>query len=139
MPDGTTVIAKDDPKSYSRTSGVQWWIPVHVEQVALPTVYFQFSTVPREKAKQVSLALQAKGYRIPGEERIDMKRGLDEVRYFYPQDKDAADKLAADVTETLRSLGYTGLPPTVSQSYTSLPSKKNRPGIIELWIDLPAS
>jgi hypothetical protein len=134
---GSRIEARSAPIPYYRPSGVQYWLAAHVisSTFTLPTVYFQFATAPRNQAQEVSAALQEKGYKIPGEERSAFATGLRQVRYFYPQDKTAADNLAVDTTSVLQSLGYSASPPVVAE----MTGKKNPPGIVELWLDLPTA
>jgi hypothetical protein len=139
LPEGTTITVTDDPIAYNRASGVQYWVAAHVEEIARPTVYFQFTGGPREAAKRVSGELQARGYTVPGEEMLASARNLNEVRYFYASDKAAADMLAADVTAALRKLGMPPSAETKARDFTTYASKKNRSGIVELWLDLPGS
>jgi hypothetical protein len=123
------------PVPYSRPTGTQYWAGVRVVSVALPTVFFQFAGGSREQAQAVSKALQARGYRIPGEERTPAAAGQRTVRFFYAADRAAAEKLAAETTATLQKLGYANLEVSVSDQTAS--TKKNPAGLVELWLDLP--
>lgn len=142
LPEGTIIRLTDDPVEYKRTSGGQWWAHVHVDEIAQPTVYFQFAGAS-EGAKKLSQALSAelkqKGYTVPGEERLDAARGLNEVRYFYAADEAGAKILASDVTEALRKLGVRTSAETKASDFTKFASKKNRSGIVELWVGFPDS
>jgi hypothetical protein len=131
----TRVEITAPPVPYSRPTGTQYWAGVRVVSLALPTVFFQFAGGSREQAQAVSKALQARGYRIPGEERAPAAAGQRAVRFFYASDKAAAEKLAAEVTATLQKLGYANLEVGVSDQTAS--TKKNPAGLVELWLDLP--
>ena len=73
---------------------------------------------------------------MPGEERLEIARGLREVRYFHEGDRPAAEKLAADTTDTLTQLGYK-MPQVQVQSLTTWAGVKPQPGLLELWLSLP--
>lgn len=137
LSEGTTIEALGQPKSYARPTGHQYWLPVRViASTSPPTVYFQFATAPRPQAQALSKLLQDMGYKMPGEERVDAAQGKREVRYFYPQDKTAAERLAQDTTKALRTAGYTPGPPIAVLSMVDFKGRKNAPGVVELWLDL---
>jgi hypothetical protein len=125
------------PVPFERPTGQQYWMKVRVvASASLPTVYFQYATAQRAQAQAFSLKLQALGYKLPGEERVDAAQGKREVRYFYALDKEAAEKLAQDTTRTLQDLGYPAAPPATTRSMLTVTDKKNVPGVVELWVDL---
>jgi energy-coupling factor transporter ATP-binding protein EcfA2 len=135
MPEGTRVQILDVAPPFSRPSGEQYWAQVRVAKLALPTIYFQFAGGSREQAQQVSKALQDKGYKIPGEERIGTAAGKHEVRYFYAGQKTVATQLATDTTQALQRLGYPSL--SVSAAFAGDPTKSNPDGKLELWLEIP--
>ncbi len=103
------------------------------------TVFFQFAGGRREQAKALSAELKAKGFIVPGEEREGKAAGKHEVRYFHDEDKEAAERLANNTSVALRSLGYPerdGLT-IVAKSFISYRKKKPRPGVLELWLEIP--
>jgi hypothetical protein len=108
---------------------------VRIVKLALPTVYFQFAGGGRDQARQLSKALQDKGYKIPGEERSGAAAGKREVRYFYAGQKSIATQLALDATQALQRLGYPSL--SVSVEPASAPTKNNPDGKLELWLEIP--
>ena len=75
-------------------------------------------------------------YRISIENTVEAK-GLNEVRYYFSEDASAAKRLADDVAATLKELGYQMTTTTV-RDLTKNGSTVNYPGVIELWLDLPA-
>jgi energy-coupling factor transporter ATP-binding protein EcfA2 len=131
------VEVRGQPVGFDRPTGKQYWAEVRVVALGLPTVYFQFANGGREQAQAVSKDLQAKGYKIPGEERSGAAAGKRLVRYFYPQDKAAADKLTADANAVLQKLKYPASPPVTVEDGTDFAGKKNPAGTVELWLDLP--
>jgi energy-coupling factor transporter ATP-binding protein EcfA2 len=135
MPDGTRVLILDVAPPFSRPSGDQYWAQVRVTKLALPTIYFQFAGGSRDQAQQLSKALQDKGYKIPGEERIATAAGKREVRYFYAAQKTIAAQLASDTTQILQRLGYPSL--SVSAVFAGDPTKSNPDGKLELWLEIP--
>jgi hypothetical protein len=111
-----------------------------VTSVSLPTVYFQYTAAPKATAPAQALTqkLRLLGYKVPGEERVDAAQGKREARYFYPQDKDDAEKLAQDTTNALGDLGFPEKPPVAVRSMLDFTGKKNAAGVLELWLDLTA-
>ena len=90
-------------------------------------------------ALALSQKLKAIGYKVPGEERVDTAQGRREVRYFYPPDKDDAEKLAQDTTKALADLGLPDKPAVTTRSMLDYSGKKSAPGVLELWLDLTAA
>ena len=110
-----------------------------VEAVAArPTVWFQFAGAPRPQAQDFSRALVKKGYIVPGEDREPGAAGKREVRYFYPEDKSLATRLATDAVDALQELGYNPPPQVAVKSLVEYEGKKPRPSTLELWLELPA-
>jgi myosin heavy subunit len=103
------------------------------------TVFFQFAGGRREQAEALSASLKAKGFIVPGEDREGGAAGKHEVRYFHNQDKEAAERLANDTTAALRTLGYPERDAltVVAESFVSYTGKKPRPGVVELWLEIP--
>jgi hypothetical protein len=106
-----------------------------VGQAAVGDGVQQFAGGSREQAQLVSKALQDKGYKIPGEERIGTAAGKHEVRYFYAGQKTVATQLATDTTQALQRLGYPSL--SVSAVFAGDPTKSNPDGKLELWLEIP--
>jgi hypothetical protein len=135
MPEGTRVEVLSVAPPFARPTGSQYWAQVRIVKLALPTVYFQFAGGGRDQARQLSKALQDKGYKIPGEERSGAAAGKREVRYFYAGQKSIATQLALDATQALQRLGYPSL--SVSVEPASAPTKNNPDGKLELWLEIP--
>jgi hypothetical protein len=136
IPEGTVLTATGPAIPYVRPSGTtQYWLPVKVDPSDQPIVYVQFAGGDRARAQQFADNLRTHGYRIPAVQPSSDARGLNEVRYYYPQDKATAEKVASDVTQVLRQRGY-NLPPTKVVDSTG---SAGHPGALELWLDLPTS
>jgi len=105
------------------------------------TVFFQFAGGRREQAEALSAYLKTEGYIIPGEDREGGAARKHEVRYFHDADKTVAQHLADDTTRSLRALGYTmrTVPDVVAKPLVAYPGKKNRPGVLELWLEIPSN
>lgn len=103
------------------------------------TVFFQFAGGKREQAKALSKALKKADYIVPGEDREGGAAGKHQVRYFYPQDKKAAESLAQDATRALRNLGYSisQVPNIEPKDFVSYRGKKPSQGTVELWLEIP--
>ena len=135
VPNGTPITALATPIPYDRPSGTrQYWLPVRVDPSNKPIVYYQCANTTRPDAQQLADAIQAKGYRIPEIQTFDIAKGTNEVRYFFPADRAAAVKLAANVTQILKDR-HVALPATKVVDLTGSPHDKNYPGVLELWLD----
>ncbi len=104
------------------------------------TVFFQFAGGKREQAKALSEALKKADYIVPGEEREGGAAGKHQVRYFYTQDRVAAENLAQDATRALRNLGYSisQVPNIEAKPFVSYSGKKPSQGTVELWLEIPS-
>jgi len=104
------------------------------------TVFFQFAGGEREQAKALSDALKKADYIVPGEEREGGAAGKHQVRYFYTQDRVAAESLAQDATRALRNLGYSisQVPNIEAKPFVSYSGKKPSQGTVELWLEIPS-
>ncbi|MES0863271.1 hypothetical protein ABLN87_13025 [Ruegeria sp. SCPT10] len=101
--------------------------------LATTTVYFQFAGSTRELAEAISERLKAESYILPGEERTSIAAGKHEVRFFFPEDFDQAQKLVEDVNSILLSMG---LQANVSVSdFTDFQRAKPRRNTLELWLE----
>ena len=104
------------------------------------TVFFQFAGGKREQAEALSEALKKADYIVPGEEREGGAAGKHQVRYFYTQDRVAAENLAQDATRALRNLGYSisQVPNIEAIPFVSYSGKKPSQGTVELWLEIPS-
>lgn len=101
------------------------------------TVFFQFAGGRREQAQELSAALKIKGYIVPAEDRESNAVGKHEVRYFYEQDQEAAQRLANDANRALDSLTYPKDRAAITaKSLVHYRGKKPRPGVLELWLEM---
>jgi hypothetical protein len=135
---GTAVTALGMPIPFDRPSGTrQYWLHARVDPSDKPIVYYQFagsSNYTRANVQPIADAIQAKGFRIGEIQSFDITKGANEVRYFFPTDRPAAVRLAADVTQILKDR-HIALPPTKVVDPTGSPLDKNFPGVLELWLD----
>jgi hypothetical protein len=101
----------------------------------LATVFLQYGkSVAPDVARAIGDALRGDGFIVPGEDR--MPNDSREVRYFYTEDRDAANALATKTGAALAGLGYTDLPVEV-RDFTGWAKAKPRAGTLELWLALP--
>jgi hypothetical protein len=128
----TRIEIRGPTRPYLRRGINQYWAQISVNTTALPTVYFQFANGSRTRADEISQALSAQQYRIPGVERKDRFEGGSEVRYAYAQDQAAAAKLAKDLEQILLNLKY----PPRSLSPRFVANGGDQPGVLELRLDL---
>lgn len=98
------------------------------------TIFFQFAGyATRADVKAIAARLAERGYKMPGEERIGSAAGLHEVRYFYTEDKDRAERAVNDINQVLSAQGYRA--EVTLESLTDYPKTKPRRGILELWLE----
>lgn len=138
LPVGSTVRAQDTPEAFERPSGTQYWLSVRVvNALRLPTVFFQYTggDSASGSASVLSQRLQQRGYKVPGEERVDAAQGRREVRYFYKEDKEAADALAQDVRKIVLDEATLADFPVTVRPFLDGSGRKNAPGTVELWYD----
>ncbi|MBD2622998.1 hypothetical protein H6G48_15455 [Microcystis flos-aquae FACHB-1344] len=104
------------------------------------TVFFQFAGGKREQAEALSEDLKKADYIVPGEDREGGAAGKHQVRYFYTQDRVAAESLAQDATRALRNLGYSisQVPNIEAKPFVSYSGKKPSQGTVELWLEIPS-
>jgi methyl-accepting chemotaxis protein len=74
-----------------------------VDSTRSTTVWLQFSGAPQERVQEFSQALQNQAYIVPTAERISSALNKREVRYFFQEDAEIAQKLASDVNQILES------------------------------------
>lgn len=102
------------------------------------TVYLQFmGGLSRDNAKDIAREIDAKNFKVPGEESITNGANLRDIRYFYVEDRAAAERLALVTQSALAILGYGAVTIRV-QDYTGFKGTKAAKGTMELWLDLPA-
>lgn len=105
--------------------------------ISEPIVYFEFAgDQARSTAEQIAEKLRAGNVRIPGLERVSAK--INEVRYYYDEDKGLAERVAENATRIARELGLgdTTIKPI---SFTSYSKVKPPVNTVELWMDLSQS
>jgi hypothetical protein len=106
------------------------------EQLTKTTVYLQFSgAAMRSDAQLVSAALKQRGFRVRGEERVASK--VKEVRFYYRDDEQIAQKLAQDTNELLREKAF-GDFPISARNFENYSGTKPPRHTLELWLgELP--
>jgi hypothetical protein len=129
----TTVVpgGVSTPSPGAPVTNVQYWAAVDVQYSDQPIVYVQYAGTNASAAQSLAAQLKARGFRVPGVETTDLAKGLNEIRYYYSQDKPAAEKLA----NALKEMQIAGLP-IKTTDLTSQKGSRNFPGVLELWIDL---
>lgn len=103
------------------------------------TVFLQFAVGTREQAHEISQTLALGEFIIPEPDRTEAALNKYEVRYFYDDDKEAAERLANSANKILNDLGYSkdensNIEP---KSFVDFTGKKPRQGVIELWLEIP--
>jgi hypothetical protein len=95
-------------------------------------VYIQFAGFVRDSVREIAKTLVSLGWPVQGAdqggERYDHAVGLNEVRFFHPDDRVRAEVLAQELSEAMGGTAVKVLDVTGS-SYA-----KDRPGHLEIWI-----
>jgi DNA repair exonuclease SbcCD ATPase subunit len=105
------------------------------------TVFFQFAGGSRERAEAISAVLKKDGYIVPGEDRESGAAGKHEIRYFHDEDEAEAIRLAENMNRALANSEFRDHPARVditARSFVSYRGKKPRPGVLELWLEIPS-
>jgi hypothetical protein len=133
----TTVVpgGVSTPSPAAPVTNVQYWAAVDVQYSDQPIVYVQYAGTNASAAQSLAAQLKARGFRVPGVETTDLAKGLNEIRYYYSQDKPAAEKMANALNSVLKDMQIAGLPIKITD-LTSQKGSRNFPGVLELWIDL---
>lgn len=97
------------------------------------TVFVQAAGFSREQIDAVTNSLSQAGYAIPGVELVKGGSPVQEVRYFYADDRTAAEQVAEATTEALRIIKLPDpvVQPTDMSSWSKI---KPRQGTVELWL-----
>lgn len=97
------------------------------------TVYVQYVADDKDIASKAQSALRELGYRVPGIEKVEKVPSSLQVRYYHPEQKPLAGKLADELG---KQLGLSTRPDTA----VLLTSSKQLPGgILEVWIPRQAN
>lgn len=96
-------------------------------------VFVQFAGGRRSDIQSVSARLRQKQWTVPGEERTPSAAGKKEIRYFFQDDKDAADALTLDLNTIFQSLMPTIQVVPKLAYVTKLPAR----GTLEVWVEIP--
>jgi len=131
VPRGAQIIALDRPAGFDRPAGTQYWLSVRVAGQVCSLVYFQFTGGTPQRAREIALALEGRGYLVPGQEQLRSAAGLAEVRYYFAEDRGRALALTQHVREVA------GIRQQVSTTdMTGWTRTKPPIGTLELWLDL---
>jgi prefoldin subunit 5 len=104
---------------------------------ARSTVYLQFAGGSRSKAIELSNLLRKQNFFMPGEERHGGAAGKRQIRYYYPIDQEAAQRLAKATGAALTEMGYdlAEQPVSIREMVNHL-GMMPEPGVLELWVEL---
>jgi hypothetical protein len=128
---GARVRVVGQPKAFERPAGTQYW--AEIETALCARVFVQYAPTPAPAGKLQALLdnLRTLDVYVAPEQGLPGAQGLAEIRFFYEEDRAAANRIAA----TLRA-GLAVAPASFSivplLDYPTLPT----PGTIEVWIDL---
>lgn len=113
-----TLIRSSRPSPRSSQSGapagalpetvLQYWAPIEVQVSDQPIVYIEYASATAAFAQTIAQKLKAQGFRIPGVELSDLAKGIEEIHFYFANDKPAAEKLAAALAASLKELQWAG-------------------------------
>jgi hypothetical protein len=139
VPEQTTVKILSAPTPFARPTGVQYWVDVEVIDPNQPIVYIEYAGGSPTLATVLSNQLKTGNFRVAGIESSDLAKGVNEIRFYFPSDKAGADQLRSVIAAAIaHDPALKGLQPPKVVDLTAMTGARNFPGVIELWIDLPA-
>ena len=115
------------PTSYNRTTGVQYWARVQV----IPQVYIQAPDAKGVKVRAIRDRLAELGFDVPKIASLPQALGKSEVRFFLESDRAPAQALLNVLGEddTIRSVGPINCHPMVGEAPVVVSFR------LELWFD----
>jgi hypothetical protein len=116
----------------------QYWAEVEVRASDQPMVYVQYMGASAT-ADAFTQQLKTSSFRIPGMESTDLAKGLNEVRFYHPEERESAKRLADSIPSVAEQLRLPGLAAPKLVDLTAKAGPRNFPGVVELWIDLSAA
>jgi len=120
--------------SISDVGGIADSVRQSTRTLAQPTVYLEFAgPQARDLARQIAEKLKDSNVKIPGFELVEAK--VNEVRFYYEEDRQLATRVARDATAIKAGLGVVG-DSVRPIDYTKWPRAKPPKNTVELWIDL---
>lgn len=129
---GSLLVALSNSKPAKVKGATQYWLEVRL----VPQAYVQLDVTSRVDAEAVRRALSARGFAVPDAQKLpNIARGggpAYDVRYYYDQDREAAESARAIAGETL-NLGEGTLTSLVG---TPL-AERVKTGTIEVWLFRP--
>lgn len=128
VPKGTLIELRGPPKSYQRSTGLQFWADVQI----VPSVYIQYTGDNRRPVEELRRYLAARGFDVPQAERLGAAKGKSEVRYFNQSDQPIAAALIA-------ALGNGPTPVLRHASCNSKTNATSRSFVLEVWFDPSAT
>ena len=134
----TTVKITTAPKAYSRPTGLQYWAGVTVEAPNQPIVYIEYTDGTATLAQIFGQAASKNNFQVSSADQTDQAKGFNEIRYFYPPDRAAANRLQEVIATALTDAKLQGIAPPKVVDMTTRPSD-GFPGVLELWIDLAST
>jgi hypothetical protein len=133
-------VAKASPAPNPPPTVLQYWAQVDVENCDQPIVYVEYAGPSGSTTAQALVQkLKGQAFRIPGIEATDLAKGLDEIRYYFPEDKAAAERLSNALNASLKDMQLSGVQPAKVVDLTTQRGARNFPGVVELWIDLSSA
>ena len=130
VPDGAPISILEW-KTYQRDSGLQYWTKVEAPRRSCAKVNIQYAGSD-ELASQLRKSLIDANFTVTyAPEKLAGATGLSEIRYFFKEDTDLANAVAAKVRDV-----NGGKPVTLRGLYNFVASKPLIPGSLEVWVDL---
>ncbi|HEY0331020.1 MAG TPA: hypothetical protein VGC77_18220 [Rhodopseudomonas sp.] len=130
VPEGTAVTVQQT-KAYQRETGLQYWAKVSAPRKSCAKVNIQYAGSD-DLANQLRKNLTASDFQVTyAPEKIAGAAGLSEIRFFFKEDTDLAEAVAAKVREI-----NGGRPVSLRPLLSFVGSKPLVPGSLEVWVDL---
>ena len=130
VPDGAPISILEW-KTYQRDSGLQYWTKVEAPRKSCAKVNIQYAGSD-DLANQLRKSLTEANFTVTyAPEKLAGATGLSEIRYFFKEDTDLANEVAAKVRQV-----DGGKPVNLRPLFNFAASKPLVPGSLEVWVDL---
>lgn len=127
------------PTSGAPSTTVQYWAQIEVSISDKPIVYIEYAASDATNVQTLGQKLKSQGFRVPGVEPSDLAKGINEIHFYFADDKTAAERLSAAVNAALKELQWSGVQAPKVVDMTSQKGPRNFPGVLELWIDISSA
>ena len=106
---------------------------IKTSRISVYVHFPQAKDYPAGRAENVAQQLESLGYSVPDIRRVANVRSLNQVRFYYEEDRAAAEQLALDTSQALKELGNEEVA-VEARDLTGWKELKPPRGVVELWL-----